>query len=242
VTPPRFDISHLSLSRNNQLVLDDISFHVDPNEIVCLLGPSGGGKSSLLRCLNRLAEPPPNSVFLDELDITGMDVMALRRRVGMVFQQVAMFPGTVADNVAYGATIQAQTLAPEAIAHLLTLADLPAELADRSSQELSGGQAQRVALARALATEPAALLLDEPTSSLDPAATRNVEATMLKLRQTLGLTVLWVTHDPEQARRVADRVYLLVNGRFEDEGEPEHLLGPGSKHLTALFAAGELGE
>ncbi|MCB8982801.1 MAG: phosphate ABC transporter ATP-binding protein [Ardenticatenaceae bacterium] len=239
---PRFDITHFSLSRHGVPVLADVSFYVDPGEIVCLLGPSGGGKSSLLRCLNRLTEPPPQTIFLDDQDVTEMDVLALRRRVGMVFQQVALFPGTVADNVAYGPGLQAESLPPEEVSRLLALADLSAELAGRDSQELSGGQAQRVALARALATGPAAMLLDEPTSALDPAATRNVESTMLKLRQSLGLTVLWVTHAPEQARRVADRVYLLVDGRIVDEGTPEHLFRPGSQHLTAVFAAGELGE
>ena len=241
MTSPRFDIVHFSLNRHGQPVLDDVSFYVDPGEIVCLLGPSGGGKSSLLRCLNRLTEPPPQTIYLDGQDVTAMDVLALRRRVGMVFQQVALFPGTVADNIAYGPGLQGQIVTSAEIVRLLALADLPEELAARDSEELSGGQAQRVALARALATGPAAMLLDEPTSALDPAATRNVESTMLKLRQSLGLTVLWVTHDPEQARRVADRVYLLVNGRIEDEGTPDHLFRPGSQHLTAVFAAGELG-
>jgi ABC-type sulfate/molybdate transport systems ATPase subunit len=240
LNPLRFDVSHLSLDRQDQPVLRDVSCYVAPGEIVCLLGPSGSGKSSLLRCLNRLTSPPPNTVFIDNQDITRMDVLDLRRRVGMVFQQVALFPGTVADNIAYGPGLQEQTLAAGEIVHLLELADLPAELANRDSQELSGGQAQRVALARALATNPAAMLLDEPTSALDPAATRHVESTMLKLRQQLGLTVFWVTHDAEQARRVADRVYLLVDGRIADEGDPNHLLRPGSQHLTAIFAAGEL--
>jgi ABC-type sulfate/molybdate transport systems ATPase subunit len=240
VTPLRFDVSQLSLDRQGQPVLRDVSCYVAPGEIVCLLGPSGSGKSSLLRCLNRLTSPPPNTVFIGDEDITRMDVLALRRHVGMVFQQVALFPGTVADNVAYGPSLQGETLPDEEIARLLELADLPVDLAGRDSQELSGGQAQRVALARALATRPAAMLLDEPTSALDPAATRHVESTMLKLRQRLGLTVFWVTHDAEQARRVADRVYLLVDGRIVDEGDPHHLLRPGSQHLTAIFAAGEL--
>jgi ABC-type methionine transport system ATPase subunit len=158
----------------------------------------------------------------------------------MVFQQVSLFPGTVAENVAYGAVLQNQSISAQDIARLLTLADLPDDLAEHDSQTLSGGQAQRVAIARTLATKPAALLLDEPTSALDPAATRRVEETMMKLRQTLGLTVLWVTHTPEQAQRIANRIYLLNKGRVVDEGRPEHLLRPGSEHLTAIFAAGEM--
>ena len=245
---PTIRINELTMFRSQRQVLKGVKMTVNSGEIVCLLGPSGSGKSSLLRCVNRLAEPPVGTVFLDDVDVTMMDVLHLRRQVGMVFQQVALFPGTVADNVAYGITLQKQALrqrsvpplSPDDIAHLLHLADLPPELADQDSHALSGGQAQRVAIARALATKPSALLLDEPTSALDPASTRHVEETILKLRQTLGLTVLWVTHNPDQARRVADRVILLVNGRLEDEGTPEHLFREGSTHLAATFAAGEL--
>lgn len=233
-------IKSLTLLRNQQLVLDGAAVEIEAGEIVCLLGPSGSGKSSLLRCINRLTEPPVGSVFVEGCDVTNMDVLALRRRVGMVFQQVTLFPGTVAENVTYGSALQKRPLPPPEITRLLALADLPADLAEQNSQTLSGGQAQRVAIARVLATEPAVLLLDEPTSALDPAATRRIEETMLKLRQTLGLTVLWVTHNPEQAQRIADRIYLLVQGRVVDEGDPDHLFRPGSRHLVAAFAAGEL--
>lgn len=237
---PTIDIKNLTLFRNERPVLSQMSMHVAAGEIVCLLGPSGGGKSSLLRCINRLTEPPMGTVFVAGTDVITMDVLALRRHVGMVFQQVSLFPGTVAENVAYGLKLQNRQLSPPTVAHLLALADLPADLAGRDNEALSGGQAQRVAIARALATEPAALLLDEPTSALDPAAMRHVEETMIKLRHELGLTLLWVTHDPEQARRVADRVYLVVEGRVVDEGRPDHLFRSGSNHLAATFAAGEL--
>lgn len=237
---PTIRIENLTLKRSGQPVLTNVSLSVGEGEIVCLLGPSGGGKSSLLRCINRLTEPPPGTVFVSENDVNTMDVLSLRRHVGMVFQKVVMFPGTVAQNVAFGAALQKRPLPSPDVTRLLALADLPPEMADQDGQSLSGGQAQRVAIARALATEPAALLLDEPTSALDPAATRRIEETMLKLRQTLGLTMIWVTHNPDQAQRIADRIYLLVAGQVVDEGTPDHLFRPGSSHLTAVFAAGEL--
>jgi putative ABC transport system ATP-binding protein len=237
---PTIRIEDLKLTRNRRPVLNGVQMSIGAGEIVCLLGPSGGGKSSLLRCINRLTEPPSGTVFLAGADVTAIDVLALRRQVGMVFQQVSLFPGTVAQNVAFGATLQSESLSATEIKRLLTLADLPPDFAAQDSQLLSGGQAQRVAIARALATEPSALLLDEPTSALDPAATRHVEETMLKLRRELGLTLLWVTHLPEQAGRIADRIYLLVDGQVMDEGEPDHLFRPGSNHLAAAFAAGEL--
>lgn len=235
-----FEVKNLSLARAGRPVLHKVNLQVAPGEIACLLGPSGSGKSSLLRCLNLLTEPPPGTVFLDGRDVTGQEVTALRRRVGMVFQQATLFPGTVADNVAYGPALQQLRLDGGELEALLTLVDLAPELAGQAAESLSGGQAQRVALARALANRPDALLLDEPTSALDPGATRHIEQAVLSLRQTLGLTVLWVTHNVEEARRVADRVYLLIDGRIADHGTPEHLLRPDSHHLTATFAAGEL--
>lgn len=237
---PLIQIQDLTLHRTNSQVLNNVTLAVKAGEIVCLLGPSGGGKSSLLRCINRLTEPPPNTVYLAETDVVQLDVLLLRRQVGMVFQQVSLFPGTVKDNVAYGANLQKRPLSTAEIENLLNLADLSLDIAEQDSQTLSGGQAQRVAIARALATQPQALLLDEPTSALDPAATLHIEETMLKLRDQLGLTLLWVTHNPEQARRIADRVYLLADGQVIDEGAPDHLFRPGSDHLTATFAAGKL--
>ncbi len=237
---PTIRIEDLRLERDQRPVLNGVHMAIGGGEIVCLLGPSGAGKSSLLRCINRLTEPPAGTIFLADTDVTAIDVLSLRRQVGMVFQQVSLFPGIVAENVAYGATLQKRTLPSKEIKRLLTLADLPADIAGQDSQTLSGGQAQRVAIARALATEPSALLLDEPTSALDPASTRHVEETMLKLRQELGLTLLWVTHLPEQAKRIADRIYLLVEGQVVEEGAPEHLFGADSDHLAAIFAAGEL--
>ena len=239
-TTPRFQVQNLSLARNNRPVLREVNMVVAAGEIVCLLGPSGSGKSSLLRCLNRLSEPPPGSIFLDGRDITTMDVLALRRRLGMVFQKPALFPGSVADNIAYGPGLDGRVLTPASITELLSLADLPADYASRPVGELSGGEAQRVAIARTLANQPSSLLLDEPTSALDPAARRHVRETIKKLRQELGLAVIWVTHYMEEVLDVADRVYLLLDGSIADEGSPEQLLGPESKHITAEFAAGHL--
>jgi ABC-type methionine transport system ATPase subunit len=237
---PTIRIENLTLTRNQRPVLNGVQMSVGAGEIVCLLGPSGGGKSSLLRCINRLTEPPAATIFLADTDVTTVDVLVLRRQVGMVFQKVSLFPGTVAENVAFGATLQKKPLPATEIERLLALADLPPAFAAQDGQSLSGGEAQRVAIARALATRPSALLLDEPTSALDPAATRHVEETMSKLRRELGLTLLWVTHLPEQAMRIADRVFLLVDGQVMDEGAPKHLFRPGSNHLAADFAAGKL--
>lgn len=207
------EVHSLSLERGGTPVLHDVSLAIEPAEIFMLIGPSGSGKSSLLRCLNRLEEPAPGTVFLRGEDITMLPVTSLRCRVGMVFQQTVMLPGTVAENINYGPALRHEPLDRDRLAELLDLVALEAELLDKPASELSGGQAQRVAIARALANRPEVLLLDEPTSALDPLATHTVEETLTALRDRLGLTLVWVSHLVDQARRVGDRVLLLDKGR-----------------------------
>jgi ABC-type methionine transport system ATPase subunit len=234
------EVRTLSLARGGVPVLHDVSLAIEPGEVFMIIGPSGGGKSSLLRCLNRLEEPPPGTVFLDGTDITTLPVTGLRRRVGMVFQQTAMFPGTVADNVSYGPALAGDTLPRERVLELLDRVTLNGDLAGAPANELSGGQAQRVAIARALANDPQVLLLDEPTSALDPIATQAVESTLLHLRDTLGLTLVWVSHLVEQARRVGNRVLLLGDGQVMHIDGVDAMLDPDHGDPRALaFAEGD---
>jgi putative ABC transport system ATP-binding protein len=233
------DIRRLSLERGGQTVLQDVSLTVARGEIFMLIGPSGSGKSSLLRCINRLEEPAPDTVSWDGTDITTLDVTELRCKVGMVFQQPAMFPGTVADNIGYGPHLCGRNLGADRVRDLLDMVTLDPGLADKPASELSGGQAQRVAIARALANEPAMLLLDEPTSALDPGAMFGIEETLCDLRGQLDLTLIWVTHMVEQARRVGDRALLLEAGRVVAVDTVEALLDPQTGHPRALaFATG----
>lgn len=214
-------------------ILKQVSVEIPAGKITSLIGPSGSGKSTLLRCLNRLSEPPPDTIFLEGVDITTLDVLALRRRVGMLFQQAALFEGSIADNVAYGPALRGESLPPERLTGLLEMVGLPETMAHKSAQTLSGGEAQRAALARTLANEPEALLLDEPTSALDPAATRHVEETILHLRDRLNLTVIWVSHLIDQVERVADEVILLAAGEVIETGPF------GQLQQIDRFAAGE---
>lgn len=237
------DVRNLTLERGGQIVLHDVSVTVEAGEVFMLVGPSGSGKSSLLRCLNRLEEPGPGTVFLHGDDVTRLPVTDLRRRVGMVFQQPAMFPGTVADNVAYGPGLRGDPPGAERVRELLAMVSLEVALADKPASELSGGQAQRVAIARALANGPDVLLLDEPTSALDPIATHAVEETLGALRETHGLTLIWVSHLVEQARRVGDRVLLLDEGRVVRVDSVEAMLDPdhGDRRLLAFANGDEAG-
>ncbi len=236
----QIEINNLTHRRGEQTVLREVSLTIDESEIVVIMGPSGSGKSSLLRCLNRLEDPPEGCIRLRGEDITALSVITLRQRVGMIFQKTAPFPGTVRENIAYGPGLRGETLSPERIKELVQLAALEPDLIDRPAGELSGGQEQRLAIARALANEPEVLLLDEPTSALDPVATHTIEATMRNLRDRLGLTLIWVSHSAAQARRVGDRLILLEAGRITREGQVAHLLDAesGDAHVLA-FAAGE---
>ncbi|MCB0044300.1 MAG: phosphate ABC transporter ATP-binding protein [Caldilineaceae bacterium] len=235
-------IRNLSLSRGDLPVLHHVDLTAAPGQIIGLLGPSGSGKSTLLRCINRLLEPPPGTVFVYDEDVTATDVLALRRRVGMVFQQPALFPGSVADNLRFGPDLQKKKVDRTEITRLLEMAHLEPTLLERPATDLSGGQAQRVALARTLANQPDVLLMDEPTSALDPASRRHVEESVSRAAAEQELTVLWVTHDVEQARTLTDYLYLLVEGRIVDQGAPSHVLNAASDHTHLLqqFAAGEL--
>ena len=195
--------------------------------MTAVVGPSGAGKSTLLRALNRLIEPTAGEVYLDGRPTSRMDPLELRRRVGMVFQLPALFGETVEEATLYGARLAGK----EADAsRLLETAGLDASFAGRDPGALSVGEQQRVSIARALALEPEALLMDEPTSALDEAARRRIEELVRELNDSLGLTIVVVSHDLDQVSRVADRVVVLVDGRSEGEwGRDEFFSGPGEK-------------
>jgi ABC-type phosphate transport system ATPase subunit len=214
------------------IILSGVSVDICKGTVVGVIGPSGSGKSTFLRALNRLWEPPADSVFLDNHDISRLDVLALRRRVGMLFQTPALFEGSVADNIRYGPALRGEKLSDEKVAEYLGLADLESSLAARSASGLSVGQAQRVALARALANEPEVLLLDEPTSALDPISTEHIEKSIGKLKRGKGMTIIMVSHSVKQIQRIADLVFLLVDGQIVETLKPDQLCN--ANHPTAL--------
>ena len=233
-------VQHLFLKRGGSAVLHDVSFDVDPGETLVIIGPSGSGKSSLLRCLNRLNDWETGTITLNGVDTKSLSVIDLRCKVGMIFQKTAPFEGTVRDNIAYGPRLRGESLSEDRVLELLELASLEPDLIDKNAHELSGGQEQRLAIARALANQPDVLLLDEPTSSLDPIATRHVEESMDRLKSQLGLTQVWVSHTIEQARRVADRVLLLDAGQVVRVDDVDAMLDPETGDKQALaFASGE---
>jgi len=215
-----FELERVTLSRDGQVVLQDLSAAL-PKGASCVAGPSGSGKSTLLRLLNRLADPDSGVVRYEGSDVRERDPLALRQEVCLVPQLPALLEGTVEDNIRYAAGLAGRD--PD-VARVLDLAGLDPSFAPRSAEKLSVGEQQRAMLARALAMEPRVLLLDEPTSALDEDARAAVEATLLHLRERVAVSIVLVTHDLGQARRMADWVVRLDEGRLVAQGRvAEHL-------------------
>ena len=214
---------HLGRRVGEKWIVQDISLEVYRGELFGLVGPSGSGKSSLLRLLNRLDEPISGTVFLEDQDYRQIPPQELRRRIGMVTQRPFLFPGDVASNLRFGPAQRGETLPDSEIASLLERVGLPG-FAARNVANLSGGEQQRVSLARALANRPEILLLDEPTSALDEQAKTGVEDLVRNLVSADGYTFVLVTHDREQARRVCDRVAIIEAGRLVQIGGTQDVL------------------
>ncbi|OYR78687.1 phosphate ABC transporter ATP-binding protein [Halorubrum sp. C191] len=242
----------VSRSHGDERVFRDLTIDVDAGEVVAVIGPSGVGKTTLLRTLALSLEPDEGTVTLDGTDAWAVDEsarLALRRRVGMVFQEASLFGGSVARNVEYGLRVRRSW--SERIASLFRLsgaADAVHEslevvgLADKTDQpadSLSGGEAQRVSFARALAYDPDALLLDEPTSDLDPRNTAVIEEAIGEAKAR-GIGVVVATHDMHQAERVADRVAVLLDDGITEIGPTEEIFDDPADERTRKFISGEL--
>jgi len=215
-----FELEDLTYSSYGNVVLSDVRTRL-PVGASSLLGPSGSGKSTLLRLLNRLADPDSGRVLYEGRDVRDYDPLALRREVSLVPQLPALIEGTVHDNVAYGPRLAGHSFDARSC---LELAGLDPAFEDRDASKLSVGEQQRVMLARALALEPRVLLLDEPTSALDQAARDAVEGTLLRLRARIAISLVVVTHDIAQARRLADYVVRIDAGRVIAQGPAAELL------------------
>lgn len=218
-------------------VLKGINLEVKKNEAIVVIGPSGGGKSTLLRCINRLEEYQDGHIYLEGIDVEELDVNTLRARIGMVFQLFNLFPHmTVLKNLTL-APIKVKKIpeneAIEKAKELLAQVGLVDKM-DAYPEQLSGGQKQRVAIARALMMDPEVMLFDEPTSALDPELVGEVLDTMKKLAES-GMTMIVVTHEMGFARDVADRIVFISNGIVEEEGKPEEVLKNPQKPRTKEF-------
>lgn len=216
VAGPRLAVRHLQIPADGMSVI---------------VGPSGAGKSTLLRLCNRLEVADSGAIEFHGMDLNATPVLDLRRAVGMVFQEPVRFGGTVLDNLREADGL----INDEAARMLLERVGLDGSFLSRLADELSGGEAQRMCIARALATGPELLLMDEPTSSLDPAATQLIEQQAIALTEA-GMPVLWVTHDTAQMQRIASRVICLIDGAVAYEGPASGLFDSQEPEIVAFLA------
>lgn len=226
-------------------VVNDCSFDVDSGSFIVLLGPSGCGKTTLLKMVNRLIEPTSGEIFLDGKNIRELDVTTLRRHIGYVIQQVGLFPHlTVAQNIAVVPELLGwkKTRIDARTKELLALVQLnPNYYRTRYPAQLSGGQQQRVGLARALAADPQLLLMDEPFGAIDAITRTTLQDEMLRLKSTIHKTVLFVTHDVEEALRLADKIVVMQTGRLVQYDTPYKILTePANDFVRELIGADDM--
>lgn len=232
-------VEHLKKSFGKSTPLEDINLEVHQGDVIAIIGPSGTGKSTLLRCLNRLEEPTSGTITVDDLVLTDprCDLSQARRKIGMVFQSFNLFNNlNVIENVISAPVHLLKVPREEALRQgmqLLKQVGMDTR-ADRFPDELSGGQKQRVAIVRAIAMNPKVLLFDEPTSALDPAMTAEVLSVIRNLAEQ-GMTMLIVTHEMQFARDVATRVLYLDEGTIYEEGTPEQIFDHPQKEKTRRF-------
>jgi phosphate transport system ATP-binding protein len=249
----KIKVSRVNFYYGNQRALEDVDVQLRQNYVTALIGPSGCGKSTFLRSLNRMNDLIPGTRLEGEIQLDGrslysdgMDVIHLRRRVGMIFQRSNPFPMSIYDNVAYGVRVNAITKSKarldEIVETTLRSAALWDEVKDRmgkSAMGLSGGQQQRLCIARALAVEPEVLLMDEPASALDPISTAKIEELIYELKR--NYTIIIVTHNMQQAARVSDETGFFLNGRLVEFSETKKLFTAPAKRETEDYITGRFG-
>lgn len=220
--------------------LRDIDLKIEKGDIFGIIGLSGAGKSTLIRCINRLEEPTSGKIYIDGTDITVLDnseLTALRRRIGMIFQHFNLLSGrTCAKNIAFPLEISGadSTYVNKRVDELLELVDLK-DKKDAYPSQLSGGQKQRIAIARALATKPGILLCDEATSALDPTTTKSILRLLKTINETMGITIVLITHQMEVIKEICNKVAVISDGRLVEQGNTYEVFSNPIGHVTKSF-------
>lgn len=219
--------------------LKDLSLSIEAGGFCVLVGPSGGGKTTALKTINRLIDPTSGSVFIDGRDIAGVEPVALRRGIGYVIQQVGLFPHrTVEGNIATVPELLGwpRSRIRDRVRELLDLIGLdPARYGPRYPSQLSGGERQRVGVARALAAEPPVMLMDEPFAAVDPIVRERLQDDLLRIHERLGMTVVFVTHDVDEALKMGDHVAVIRGGRLVQYASPRDLLAHPADDFVREF-------
>lgn len=223
----------------DKAVLSDINLSIERHEFFVLAGSSGGGKTTLLKMVNRLIEPNKGQVLIDDQDIQTINLRDLRLQIGYVLQQIALFPNmTVLENIGIIPTMKgwSKRETRERVLELLPLVGLDAEkYLNRYPHELSGGEAQRIGILRAIACKPKIILMDEPFSALDPISRKQLQELVKDLQKTLKITTVFVTHDMSEGMAMADRIAILKDGELQQVGRPQEILNAPANTFVADF-------
>ncbi|KYG57793.1 ABC transporter ATP-binding protein [Planococcus maritimus] len=223
---PALHFQHVDYRIGDTEILSDITGSFPQGRITTLVGPSGAGKSTLLKLCNSLISPENGEIFVKDKAIGDYDPVELRRMVGMALQSAPMINGTVYENLNLPLDLQGQQLAKEDALELLEDVGLKGDLLDRKVKELSGGQRQKVSIARTLVNKPEILLMDEITSSLDRASKLEVEELISKINRKYGTTIIWITHNLQQALEIGDYTWVMMDGQVVETGESSLLEDP----------------
>ena len=229
------DLQHITKSFDGQMVLDDLNLYIRENEFLTLLGPSGCGKTTTLRILGGFETPDTGKVIFDGEDITGL--APNKRQLNTVFQKYALFTHmTIAENIAFGLRIRKkpESYIKDKISYALKLVNLDG-YENRMPDSLSGGQQQRIAIARAIVNEPKVLLLDEPLGALDLKLRQDMQYELIRLKNELGITFIYVTHDQEEALTMSDTIVVMNQGYIQQIGTPEDIYNEPENAFVADF-------
>lgn len=224
-------------NRKGEAILKGVTASVLEGELITIIGPSGSGKSTFLSLINRMTDPDSGTLFFKNTSYLDMNVLELRRKIGMVFQLPTMLPGTVRDNLAVGPKLFKQRLTEQEMDDLLEQVALAKSLKDQDARSLSGGQKQRVSLARTLANRPEVLLLDEVTASLDPHSSEEIEDLIQSLHRQQGKTILWVSHNLRQAKKVGQYTWVIADGKIVEQGVTADVFDVPKEKITKEFIA-----
>lgn len=234
------EYKHVALRYGEKSVLEDVNLKIKDGEFMVLVGPSGSGKTTMLKMINRLLEPIDGNIYMDDKRIKDYNQRDLRLSTGYVLQQIALFPNlTVAENIAIIPEMKGwnKDKIKQNTAELLEMVGLPAkEYAGRLPSMLSGGEQQRVGIVRAIIGEPKILLMDEPFSALDAISRKQLQVLTKKLHNEFGVTIIFVTHDTDEALLLADRIAVLQNGQICQIDKPNAILeNPSNEFVANLF-------
>lgn len=228
----RFD--HVDYKIDDTKILKDINHGFNQGEITTLVGPSGAGKTTLIRLCNGLISPTKGRIYIHDQPIDEYNPVDLRKKVGMVMQGVTMLKGTVRENLAIPLKLQDKTLTDEEASRLLDMVGLPASFLDKNSNSLSGGQKRRISIARSLVNRPSVLLLDEITSSLDTVSQQEVESLIKRINEEYKTTIVWITHNLRQALNIGDYSWVMMDGEVIETGKSVFLNQPNDERVKAF--------